>query len=208
MFGAETLWRLLEGQVIKEQFYLQALLGAGAYGGVFRTDEVVRDTCLRSLATKLISLQNPDQVGRQLQELQVALSLDHPNLIRCHGVGEVTLGSNSFLYLLMELAEGTLQERLEQGPVPPEALIPIIRDVAAGLVHLHQLQQSHLDIKPGNILKVGDAKGTAKAARWKIGDYGLVRTLNTGRSCTVTNNPIGTTLYMPPESYEGILSPA
>jgi len=35
-----------------------------------------------------------------------------------------------------------------------------------------------LDIKPANILKVGDAKGTTKAARWKIGDYGLVRSLN------------------------------
>jgi formylglycine-generating enzyme required for sulfatase activity len=200
MFGAEALWRLLEGQVIKDQFYLQALLGAGTYGGVFRTDEVVRDTCLRSLATKLISLQNPDQVGVQLQELQIALSLDHPNLIRCYGAGEVTLAGNAFLYLLMELAEGTLQDCLEQGPVPSEALKQIIRDVAAGLAHLHQSQQSHLDIKPGNILKVGD--------QWKIGDYGLVRTLNPTRTSTVTRNALGTPLYMPPESYDGILSPA
>jgi formylglycine-generating enzyme required for sulfatase activity len=136
----------------------------------------------------------------QLQELQIALSLDHPNLIRCYGAGEVTLAGNAFLYLLMELAEGTLQDCLEQGPVPSEALKQIIRDVAAGLAHLHQSQQSHLDIKPGNILKVGD--------RWKIGDYGLVRSLNPTRSCTVTNNPLGTPLYMPPESYDGILSPA
>lgn len=179
MFGAEPLWRMLEGQVIKDQYYLQQLLGAGTYGGVFRTDEVVRDTCLRSLATKLISLPNPDQVVFQLQELQVALNLNHDNLLRCYGAGEAELAGNSFLYLLMELAEGTLQAYLtEQKLLTPDELRPIMQDVAAGLAYLHGSQQIHLDIKPANILKVGDAKGTTKAARWKIGDYGLVRSLN------------------------------
>ena len=94
MFAVEPLWRMLEGQVIRDQYHLQQLLGAGTYGGVFRTDEVVRDTCLRSLATKLISLQNPDQITAQLQELQVALNLDHPNLLRCYGAGEAVLREN------------------------------------------------------------------------------------------------------------------
>lgn len=203
MFGVEGLWRMLEGQVIKDQYYLQQLLGAGTYGGVFRTDEVVRDTCLRSLATKLISLQNPAQIAVQLQELQVALNLDHANLLRCYGAGEAVLAGNSFLYLLMELAEGTLQPYLtEPKPLSPEELKPIMQDVAAGLAYLHgsQPQQLHLDIKPANILKVGD--------RWKIGDYGLVRSLNATHSYEVTRGSYGTPLYVPPESYDGILSPA
>jgi formylglycine-generating enzyme required for sulfatase activity len=209
MFAVEPLWRMLEGQVIRDQYHLQQLLGAGTYGGVFRTDEVVRDTCLRSLATKLISLQNPDQIAAQLQELQVALNLDHPNLLRCYGAGEAVLRENAFLYLLMELAEGTLQRYLtEQKTLSPEELAPIVRDVAAGLACLHGSQQLHLDIKPANILKVGDAKGTAKAARWKIGDYGLVRSLNPSYSHDVTRGSYGTPLYVPPESYQGILSPA
>ena len=107
---ALSLWRMLEGEVIKNQYHLQELLGAGTFGGVFRTDDVFRDKVLRSLATKVIALNDPRLIDRQLEELQVGLSFDHPNLLRCYGAGEEIIKNNQFLYLLMELAEETLQK--------------------------------------------------------------------------------------------------
>jgi len=94
---ALSLWRMLEGEVIKNQYHLQELLGSGTFAGVFRTDDVFRDKVLRSLATKVITLNDPRLIDRQLEKLQVGLSLDHPNLLRCYGAGEETLQENSWL---------------------------------------------------------------------------------------------------------------
>ncbi|MEB3123855.1 MAG: protein kinase [Snowella sp.] len=196
------LWGMLEGQVIKDQYYLQQVLGAGTFGGVFRTNQVVRDTVLRTLATKVIFINQPELVSYQLQELQIALSFDHPHLLRCYDAGEAKIKalSISCLYLLMELAEETLENRLNRGNISKEEVKSIVKDIAKGLAYLHQKEQVHLDLKPANILKVNE--------HWKIGDYGLVRSLNPTRSYAETIHLLGTPLFSPPESYQGILSPA
>ncbi len=202
MFAA-PLWRMLEGQIIKDQYYLQQVLGTGTFGGVFRTDQVVRDTILRTLATKVIFINQPELVSYQLRELQVALNFDHPNLIKCHDAGEAKIEklSISCLYLLMELAEETLENKLKRGNISTEEVKVIVENIAEGLAYLHEKEQVHLDLKPANILKVN--------GHWKIGDYGLVRSLDPQRSYMETMNfSLGTTAYSPPESYQGIIAPA
>jgi hypothetical protein len=62
MFAA-PLWGMLEGQVIKDQYHLQQVLGVGTFGGVFRTDHVVLDTIIRTLATKIIFINQPELVS-------------------------------------------------------------------------------------------------------------------------------------------------
>ncbi len=191
------LWSMLEDQIIKEQYHLKELLGVGGFAGVFRTDEVIKDTCVRVIATKLIPIDNVGNSDKQLQELQAGLSCDHPNLLRCYGAGEITIGKQSFLYLLMELAEETLQQRLERGNVSTEESIGIFKDITEGLIYLHQKNQVHLDLKPANILKIN--------GKWKIGDYGLVRFINPDKSYIQTANSVGTPLFVPPESYQNII---
>lgn len=201
MFAA-PLWGMLEGQIIKDQYCLQQVLGAGTFGGVFRTDHVIRDQFLRTLATKVIFINQPELVSHQLQELQIALSLDHPHLLRCYDAGEAEIQglSISCLYLLMELAEETLEDRLNRGNISIEEVKAIIIDIVKGLIYLHEKEQVHLDLKPANILKAN--------GYWKIGDYGLVRSLNSTRSYAETIHLLGTPLFSPPESYQGIISPA
>ncbi|UZQ53549.1 hypothetical protein OOK60_13720 [Trichothermofontia sichuanensis B231] len=60
MVGA-PLWRMLEGQTIQEQYHLEEFLGAGGYGGVFRTTEVIRDRVIRQVAVKLICIDDVDR---------------------------------------------------------------------------------------------------------------------------------------------------
>jgi formylglycine-generating enzyme required for sulfatase activity len=100
----------------------------------------------------------------------------------------------------MELAEETLQNRIERERFTTEDIKVIIKDIAQGLVYLHSRNQSHLDLKPANILRVTN--------RWKIGDYGLVRSLNSEDSYDQTLNLLGTPLYSPPESESGVISTA
>src|SRR5579871_1190916 len=126
---SSILWRVFEGQVVDGKYYLQKLLGAGSFGGVFLADEVVADRLIRQVALKLIE-PNPERTGRQLQELIAATNLDHPALLRCLTPGQCQLNGLSFLYMVTELAEGTLADRLHTGPLPPEELREIAQHLA------------------------------------------------------------------------------
>jgi serine/threonine protein kinase len=189
----------LEGVVIENKYHLRELLGAGEFGVVYLTDEVVKDKLLRQVAVKIFD--NND--NEQLIELIEATRLDHPHLIRSHTAGEWQFNDKKEkterLYLVMEQAEFSLQNRLEQGKLSRKEIVTTIREVAAGLNHLHRHHKVHCDLKPGNILWVN--------GHWKVSDFGLIRNLG-NRSYVRTVHIMGSYAYMSPESYEGEIRPA
>jgi serine/threonine protein kinase len=183
------MFRMLEGAVIDNKYHLRELLGAGGFGAVFLADEVVRDNLLRQVAIKII----PDNDNQQLIELMEATRLDHPHLIRSHTAGESGFNNIELLYLVMEQAEYSLQDRLERGQLSVSKTKTLIRQVAAGLDYLHRQNKVHRDLKPGNVLWSNGS--------WKLSDFGLIRNLG-NRSYAQTSNPIGTIAYMPPEAWD------
>ncbi|UCJ13809.1 MAG: GUN4 domain-containing protein [Phormidium sp. PBR-2020] len=189
----------LEGVVIENKYHLQELLGAGGFGAVYLSDEVVRDRLLRQVAVKIFD--NND--NRQLIELIEATRLDHPHLIRSHTAGEWLFHHKNEeierLYLVMEQAEYSLQERLEKGELSQSQIQKMICEVASALDYLHRHHKVHCDLKPGNILWVNGC--------WKLSDFGLIHDLG-NRSYAKTVNLIGSYAYMPPESYQGEIRPA
>lgn len=186
------LYKMLEGQVIENKYHLKRLLGAGGFGGVFLADEVVRDNVLRQLAIKIIP-DSPDNDNKQLVELIEATRLDHPNLIRSHTAGEWQFNNMDLLYLVMEKADYSLQDKLDQEKLSITEIQQLVREVASGLVYLHRQNKVHRDLKPGNVLWSNGC--------WKLSDFGLVRNLGT-QSYAQTSNPIGSIGYMPPEAFE------
>lgn len=204
------LWRMLEGQVINEKYFLKKLLGQGGYGGVYLADEVLkkRDKQLEQVAVKLIL--SDDTTENQLDELIVSRKLQHSNLIGCFDRGECNLMGTDYLYLVMELADFSLEKQLNQGILSKTETILLVKDIAEALVYLHNqlvylpnqpepVKLTHRDLKPGNILRIGN--------KWKISDFGLVKIIGSG-SALNTSNLFGTPLYLPPESYDGVISPA
>jgi|GEM_PF-2120645 len=207
---SNPLWRMLKGQVINEKYFLQELLGEGGYGAVYLADEVLkkRDKQLEQVAVKLIL--SDDTTESQLDELIVTRKLLHPNLTGCFDRGECNLMGADYLYLLMELADFSLEKQLNQGILSQAETILLVKDIAEALVYLHNqvvvlpnqpepVKLAHRDLKPGNILRIGN--------KWKLSDFGLVKIIGSG-SVLNTSNLFGTPLYLPPESYEGKICPA
>lgn len=189
------LWRMLVGQVINNQYHLKDLIGAGGYGGVFLADDVIDDTLIRKVAIKMLVPDNKNK-QQQLNEIIANANLQQPNLIRCFHGGKCHLNGADFLYLVMEVADFSLEKRLTQGVLSETEATLLVQDIAEALVYLHNQPQviTHRDLKPGNVLRVGD--------KWRLSDFGLVKVIGTD-SVVDTINLMGTARYAPPEAYQG-----
>lgn len=110
--------------------------------------------------------QDSDRHRRFVSQTQKCLSLSHPNLARILSIDR----DNQNVFVTAELFEGSnLAECVaNEGPIPPDLVYMIIRQVADGLHHAHQYGVIHGDIKPQNILLTTDGNV-------KILDLGLSR---------------------------------
>nr|NCR55290.1 protein kinase [Microcystis aeruginosa L211-07] len=145
----EQMMKMLEGQQINS-YRLNKFLGAGGFGGVFHASEMVRNTSLQEVAIKVI----PESSDDKLNELQNARKLEHSNLIKAYSVGEFRFLNTEMLYLVMELAQGSLENHIAKGSLSSSEIKNITAQVAQGLNYLHGQNKVHRDLKPGNILKV------------------------------------------------------
>ncbi len=133
-----------------------------------------------------------------LRELEHLSQLDHPNILPVLDWSpQAAAGLDSFLVLpYMEV--GNLRS-LMQGRkfCPPGVLLPLIREVAAGLDHAHATGIIHGDIKPENIL-IG---GIPRAAR--LADFGVARHFvvedMVATSTRIVTKPQGASAYLSPE---------
>jgi formylglycine-generating enzyme required for sulfatase activity len=190
----DQMMKMLEGQQIGP-YRLNKFLGAGGFGGVFHASEMVRNTSVKEVAIKVI----PESSDDKLIELTNSRKLEHPNLIKSYAVGEFTFLKTEMLYLVMELAQGSLENHIAKGGLSADEIKNITAQVAQGLNYLHRQNKVHRDLKPGNILKVNQ--------QYKLADFGLIRTLN-NKSHTQTVHNSGTIIYMPPEAFRGDISSA
>ena len=100
---------------------------------------------------------NPDRLARFEREAKVLASLNHPNIGHIYGLEEAE-GQKA---LVLELIEGpTLADRIKQGPIPVDEVLPIAKQIAEALEAAHEQGIIHRDLKPQNI-KVKD-DGTVK----------------------------------------------
>ena len=190
--------RLLRGRVVDGRYLLDEWLGGGSFGGVFLAGEYVDDRRLRTVAVKLLPAEPGDAGEAQRRELEVSLNLDHPNLLRCFSAGRCGVEGFDVLYLTMEVAEGSLEARLQESRLSESETRELALSLASALSHLHAKNLVHRDVKPGNVLRVGDA--------WKLADFGSVRAVE--KSTAQASKNIGTASYAPPEAYECSVSSA
>ena len=191
-------WQSFERQKVDGKYHLQRLLGNGAFGGVFLAQEMIGGQVIGEVAVKLILPLSADQAA-QLGELIAMRNLNHPHVVRGLAAGECLLNNIKLLYLVMDVASGTLDQRLNAGSVSTAEVKEIVRSIAEGLQFLHGKNMVHRDLKPGNVLCIG--------GKWQLADFGLIRAFGAD-SAAYTQTVAGTPYFMPPESFQGEVSPA
>jgi serine/threonine protein kinase len=150
------------------------------------------------------------------QELVLARQVTHKNVVRIHDLGELA----GIKYITMPYLDGSdlASVMRKGGKMPIEEALPIVRDVAAGLVAAHEAGIVHRDLKPANIMVLAD--------RAVIMDFGIARSsaapepaalvstspdtiashpnlLQASAASTVVGTIMGTVQFMAPEQARG-----
>lgn len=152
-----------------------------------------RHVALKVLSPRLVD--DLELVNRFLREARSAAALRHPNVMIVHDVGS----EGDLHYIVSELLEGiTLAQLLQQeGALPPERVLNIMRQVASALDYAHSRGYIHRDIKPSNIMI-----DPGRDDHVTLMDFGLVQVSGDSR-ITRAGFIMGTPDYMSPEQAKG-----
>ncbi|MEE2775941.1 MAG: serine/threonine-protein kinase [Acidobacteriota bacterium] len=180
------------------RYRIEESLGRGGMAEVFRA---VDEKLQRSVAIKIILPTYASDAGFQerfLSEARAATALEHPNILGVHASGV----QNGEPFLVMPLMEaGTLENRLEEGPVAFEEASTWIVQLAEAIDFAHEAGVLHGNIKASKILISSDgpllladfglAKGEASSAAADRYSFGaLAYQLVTGALPSSRENPL------------------
>jgi TonB family protein len=182
-------WKLCEGQVVNGELPLFRYLGGSEHSAVFLTERHEGERLVRA-AIKLIPAA-PENDELQLSRWRLAAELSHPQLIPLYEMGRCELGGVPLLYVVMEFAEENLAQVLPDRALTPAEGRAMLESVLNVLAYLHGKGFVHGNLKPANIMAIGD--------QLKVSSDGLRRA---GESL---DGPGDQDAYDPPEIARGII---
>lgn len=183
-------------------YRLVRMLGRGGFADVWQA----RSPDGTAKAIKFMTCDDRKAAPNEIKSLQAIRRLEHPNLIRI----EKVWGYLNSIAIVMELADGSLADLLEAFRIeynsflPGDQLCKYLLQAAEALDFLNTRQHQidgkcvaiqHCDVKPSNILLVGDVV--------KLADFGLSTLTTTG---LMLHRRAGTADYTAPEVFQGKLS--
>ncbi|MCV7412854.1 serine/threonine protein kinase [Mycobacterium florentinum] len=179
----------LDSALLDGRYLVQGKIASGGTSTVYRGLDVRLD---RPVALKVMDSRyagDSEFMTRFQLEARTVARLKNPGLVAVYDQGL----DARHPFLVMELIEGgTLRELLaERGPMPPHAVVAVLRPLLGGLAAAHRAGLVHRDVKPENVLISDDGDV-------KIADFGLVRAV-AAAGITSTSVILGTAAYLSPE---------
>jgi serine/threonine protein kinase len=190
--AAEGIFEPLQdvrGTMTGNHWQIMSLLGTGRMGAVYLVrDENAKTYALKTLLTKTQLVGDPVRLSMLKREATTWVMLDHhPNIVSacwCERIEGVPC------IILEYVSGGTLQERLDRGPLDTRLALIYALSLCDAMVYANaKLGLIHRDIKPSNCLI--DAQG-----RLKLGDFGIAQARTGTAFCAPSG---GTPGYSAPE---------
>ena len=195
---------LLDEGVPLGHYRLLEKLGEGGMGEVWRARHqlIARPCAIKLIRPELLGESKREAATERFRlEARTIARLTSPNTVRLYDFG---VGETGGFYFVMELLTGmdvaSMVERF--GPLPPERVVDLLRQVCRSLAEAHGEGVLHRDIKPHNLFlcRLGLEFDVVKVL-----DFGLVKTLDdTTAQVTAEGVLTGTPAYMPPERVLGV----
>jgi serine/threonine protein kinase len=178
---SDSVSGLTIGQVLRGRYVLQARLGTGGSGAVFKALDRFRATlpvAQRFVALKILHAE-ADCSERSLANLRLEFHcgqlLSHPNIVNVYELDR----DGDLVFFTMELLEGEplsrLIERLRPAAMRKSHAWQLIQQLGAGLAHAHEHGVVHGDLKPENIF-------ITRRGELRILDFGAAHRVMTARS--------------------------
>jgi len=201
----------LVGLTLDEKYRLDARIGTGGMGTVYRATHLLID---RPVAVKVLNPHYVEDEAAQTRfrrEARAAGRLQHTNAVTVTDFGRT---SGGLVYIVMELLEGrTLRDVLaREAPLDTARAVSMMLQVAAAVGAAHDAGIIHRDLKPANIFIVQRKDAPPFV---KVLDFGIAKLAaeavddDDPPTLTQVGAMIGTPRYMSPEQCEGVkLTPA
>lgn len=190
--------------VLDGQYQVEALLGKGGMGAVYRARHILLGD---RVAIKILPPEvrtNAEWLRRFQREGQAARRFRHPNAVTVY---DLRTSSDGTVYMVMEYVEGnTLGDEIKRrGRLSPPEVVEVLEPIMSVLNTAHAMGVVHRDLKPDNIMigKSSDGErviklldlGIAKMREIAGGDGGGNTAL------TMAGQVLGTPHYMSPEQW-------
>jgi serine/threonine-protein kinase len=189
----------LLGRTIDQRYRVEALLGEGGMGLVYR---VIHTRLNKPLAIKVLRRENtkdPEVLARFRREAESASGIGNQHIVDINDFGELDDGST---YFVMECLEGLdLIDAIDVAQrMPEDRAVHIAIQLCRALGAAHDAGIIHRDLKPENVFLIrrNDTEDFVKVL-----DFGIAKVANGPKRLTRDGEVLGTPHYMSPEQCEG-----
>ncbi len=191
----------LVGATLDELYEIEALIGSGGFGTVYRAHHILlRDTVAIKVLKRELSA-NPELLRRFLREGRAGRQIRHENIV---SVLDMRTSTEGLVYMVLEHVDGgTLRELMtDHGAFTLDETCRLLGPVAAALDAAHAQEIVHRDLKPENIMI-----GAGDSATVKVLDLGLAKlremTVHAEgvSELTMPGQRMGSPHYMSPEQW-------
>ena len=189
---------LKPGAVLNSTYKIEALVGEGGTGEVYRA---INTASQRTVAIKILKTQfSQDPKFIDLMRRELLHNVSDDAVVRYYDLLRTAEDQGGLYFLVMDFIDGpSVADLMRDGPVSADHLMILARRVAQGLAACHGASIFHRDISPDNIiLRDGDP------AQATLIDFGIAKDVRPDAKTVVGGGFAGKYEYAAPEQLDGI----